>query len=86
MACGCGAPFSRPAQGMVALPARWPVYVIPCSHLLDPFYARQLNPTFPFPRQPRAFESETRAGGTGLIWGPQCRTPKPTSPPTTWRR
>jgi len=71
----CAAPFSRPASGMVAFPARWPVYVIPCSHLLDPPFARQLNPNFPFPRQPRAFESESRAVGTGLIWGPPCPCP-----------
>jgi len=87
MACApCNAPFSRPAQGMVAFPARWPVYVIPCSHLLDPFYVRQLQPTFPFPRQPWPFESETRAPGTGLIRGSQCPTPTTTSLPTTWRR
>jgi len=80
--CGCGgAPFSRPARGMVALPARWPVYVIPCSNLLDPFYARQLNPNYPFPRAPWAFESETRAPGTGLIRGPSG----PCVPGTTWR-
>jgi len=67
-------PFSRPVSGLTALPAPWPSYVIPCSHLLDPPYAQQLNPNFPYPRTPRAFESETRAGGTGLIWGPQTTT------------
>jgi len=94
MACGCGGTgaFSRPARGMIALPARWPVYVIPCSHLLDFPYVRQLNPNFPFPRQPWPFESESRAPGTGLISAGQTTVP---CPPTTtktlttasnWRR
>ena len=74
-------PFSKPVSGLVANPATWPQYVIPCSHLLDPAYATQLNPNFPFPRQPRAYESETRADGTGLIWGPQTRVAPPPPPP-----
>ena len=73
-------PFSKPVGPLVACPAPYPHYVIPCSHLLDPAYATQLNPNFPFPRTPRAWESETRAAGTGLIWGPQ--TAQQVCPPT----
>ena len=83
-------PFSKPVSGLVANPATWPQYVIPCSHLLDPFYAQQLNPNFPFPRQPRAFESETRADGTGLISAGQTTSfippPPPPCPPPAMRR
>ena len=66
--CACP-PFSRPVGPLVAIPAQFPRYVIPCSHLLDAPYARSLNPCFPFPRPPRPFESETRADGTGLLRG-----------------
>ena len=78
--CPCP-PFSKPVGGLVAAPAPYPHYVIPCSHLLDPAYAQQLNPNFPFPRQPLAYESETRAAGTGLIWGPSS-APAAVCPPT----
>lgn len=87
--CACP-PFSHPvprrlnACPPVALPAAWPRYVIPCSHLLDAPYSLSLNPGYPFPRQPRPFESETRAGGTGLIWGPSRQPCSPCSPPATW--
>jgi len=77
-------PFSAPVTGLVANPATWPSYVIPCSHLLDPAFATTLNPNFPYPRQPRAFESETRADGTGLIFGAQTTqtvVPPPPCPP-----
>lgn len=52
---------------MVALPACWPHYVIPCSHLLDPYYA----PNLAYPRQSRMWETATRPAGTGMIWGQQ---------------
>jgi hypothetical protein len=80
--CACP-PFSRPVGGLIACPARWPHYVIPCSHLLDPFYAQQLNPCFPFARPPRAFESESRAAGTGMIRGTAPCPPGP-PPPSPW--
>ena len=79
--CPCP-PFSQPVGGLVAAPAPYPHYVIPCSHLLDPPYATQLNPNFPFPRAPRAWESETRAAGTGLIWGPSSAAAMPCPPST----
>jgi hypothetical protein len=66
--------------GLIANPATWPQYVIPCSHLLDPAYATVLNPNYPYPRQPRAFESETRADGTGLISAGQASSPPPPPP------
>ena len=72
-------PFSRPVGPLIAQPTLWPRYVIPCSNLLDPAYARQLNPCFPMARPPRPFESETRADGTGLI----TSTVPPIQPPTT---
>lgn len=52
----------------IALPTGPPHYVIPCSSTLDPPFSFQ-TPTFPFPRFPLPFESETRACGTGLIRG-----------------
>jgi hypothetical protein len=61
-------PLAKPAP-------RHPHYVMPCSHCLDPPYA-WLRPKFPFPRQPWRWETESRAPGTGLIWGPprqRCR-------------
>src|SRR5215831_1567166 len=78
--CACP-PFSRPVGPLIAKPAAWPRYTIPCSNLLDPAFARQLNPGFPFPRFPRPFESETRADGTGLIWGGATINPCPPCPP-----
>lgn len=62
-----------------AFPARPPHYVLPGSHLLDPFYVFWLNPNYPFPRFPRPFETQTRADGTGLIAGNPCQ---PAPPPT----
>jgi hypothetical protein len=53
----------------VAEPAAPSRYVIPGSHYLDPPYSQQLNPNWPFPRSPNAFESESRAPGTGMIGG-----------------
>jgi len=53
-------------QTRVAWPAHEPRYVIPGSHLYDPFWGHQVPP-FPFPRAPWPFESETRAAGTGLL-------------------
>lgn len=70
--CACP-PFSRPIRTQPALPACWPHYVIPCSHLLDPPYATP-NLASPFPRMPRAFESETRAAGTGMVWRPPMQS------------
>lgn len=73
-------------QTRVACPARWPHYVIPDSHWLDPPYAHMLgHPTFfrggwPWPRIPWPFESNTRAPGTGLIRGPIPRPCRPCCP------
>jgi hypothetical protein len=72
-------PWRPRPQWCVACPAPYPRYVIPQSHLLDPAYARQASPTWPWPRHPWAFESETRARGSGLIT-PSCRPP-PALPP-----
>lgn len=56
-------------QRPLAVPAeRFPRYVIPCSHCLDPPYG-WMRKSFPLPRQPWPWESESRAPGTGLIWG-----------------
>jgi hypothetical protein len=75
--------FVSPAQPWIAelswpycpaFPASPPSYVIPGSQYLDPAYSPQLQPTWPYPRSPRAFESETRADGTGLL------TPSATPP------
>ena len=74
-------PFSQPTGPFVALPADCPRYVIPCSNLLDPAYRTQLNPSFPYPRQPLAYESETRAPGTGLLFGGPTVVPFPTPVP-----
>jgi hypothetical protein len=69
----------------IARPAESPQYVIPRSQCLDPPYSWSVreNPMYwgqwPFPRQPWAFESETRAPGTGLISGP-CQL-QPVCPP-----
>jgi hypothetical protein len=54
----------------VALPAGPATYVIPGSHNVDPPYSWQASRSWPYPRQPGVFESESRAPGTGLIAGP----------------
>jgi hypothetical protein len=60
-----------------ALPPVFPPhYVMPGSHRLDPPYSWD-TPWWPYPRPPLAFESETRAKGTGLIWGPPGGSPPP---------
>jgi hypothetical protein len=66
-------PFRRlaPPPGPIALPTGPPVYVIPCSSTLDPPYSWS-TAWWPFPRSPLAFESETRARGTGLIGSGTC--------------
>ena len=81
--CACP-PFSRPVRTMVALPAPYPHYVIPCSNLLDPAYVRQLQPGWPFPRAPWPFESETRAPGTGLLASFIHQPCVPPPCPPTW--
>lgn len=60
-----------------AFPARPPHYVMPGSHLLDPFYAHWQNPNWPYPRFPLPFETPTRQYGTGLIRSDPCVTPPP---------
>ena len=75
-------PFSQPTpRPEPAVPADKARYVIPDSHWLDPPWHRiaqerwpQVFGRFPFPRAPWAFESETRAAGTGLLHG---RRPRP---------
>lgn len=62
-------PGMSPLGPDVAPPAKPSTYVIPGSHLLDAPYRAQLNPDWPYPRQPRAYESESRAPGTGMIHG-----------------
>jgi hypothetical protein len=69
----CG-PHFRP----IAKPSRPQHYVLPCSENLDPPYSWWRSKTWPYPRMPWAFESETRAKGTGLIWG--CADPCPPRP------
>lgn len=54
----------------IAQPAGAATYVIPGSHNLDPPYSWAANRSWPYPRQPGVFESESRAPGTGLIAGP----------------
>jgi len=49
-----------------ALPAGPPRYVMPASHTLDPPYA-WMTATWPFPRPPWPYETESRAPGTGLL-------------------
>jgi hypothetical protein len=51
----------------IPLPAGPSPYVMPGSHNLDPPYSWQSSGTWPNPRTPQAFESESRAPGTGLI-------------------
>jgi len=81
----CAPPFNPypphcgpwPWAPVIAKPARKPHYIIPGSHWLDPPYSWK-TPWFPFPRPPRAFETESRAPGTGLIWGgPRCPPRRP---------
>ena len=73
-------PRSNPCSPPIALPARLPHYVIPCSSSLDPPFSLR-TATWPFPRFPRPFETETRADGTGLIWGGATINPCPPPPP-----
>ena len=54
----------------IAQPAGPATYVIPGSHNVDPPYSWQASRSWPYPRQPGVFESESRAPGTGLIAGP----------------
>ena len=80
----CGPAPNMPHAAPIARPAREQHYVIPGSHWLDPPYAWQ-TPHFPKPRPPWAFESETRAPGTGLWWGgphykPPHQPPGPCGP------
>lgn len=56
-----------PGGAPIAEPAGVQRYVIPGSHYLDPPYSWQLSETWPRPRTPGAFESESRAPGTGMI-------------------
>lgn len=53
----------------IADPAEPSKYIIPGSHFLDPPYSWSLNPNWPRPRTPNAYESESRAPGTGMIGG-----------------
>lgn len=68
-------PIAEPPgpNALVAMPIADPPiaqrYVIPGSQYLDPPYSWQLKPDWPFPRSPLAYESETRAPGTGMIHG-----------------
>jgi hypothetical protein len=78
-------PQPPPVPGMpyapiIALPPKLPHYVMPGSQNLDPPYSWN-TPWWPYPRPPRAFESETRAAGTGLIWGPPGGTTPPLALP-----
>lgn len=62
-------------------------YAIPRSQYIDPPGSWQWGYAYPswwaghwpYPRMPWPFESETRAPGTGLIWGckPVCPPPCP---------
>lgn len=61
-------PHMRP----IAKPSRPQHYVLPKSELMDPPYSWWASPTWPYPRAPLPYESETRARGTGLIWGGGC--------------
>lgn len=73
----CPPPGDRPHAEPIALPAHPPHYVVPGSHKLDPPYSWN-TPWWPFPRPPWPFETESRAAGTGLIWGSRlARPPKP---------
>ena len=71
-------PGPMPSNKPIALPPMEPHYVMPGSHWLDPPYS--FKPPFPFPRQPWPFETESRAPGTGLIWG-SGHHPWPPHPP-----
>ena len=69
-----------PSNKPIALPAREHHYVMPGSHELDPPFAWK-TPWWPFPRPPWPFETESRAPGTGLLWGTaRHRPPKPQPP------
>ena len=73
-------PVARP----IAKPPRLPHYVMPGSHTLDPPFAWRPNAAlgrWPFPRAPWPFETESRAAGTGLLWGGVSMRPRPPRPP-----
>lgn len=72
-------PPTGPQARVIALPALKPHYVIPQSNNLDPPYSWKVSPTWPFPRAPWPYETETRAAGTGLIWGAGTTTPPATT-------
>lgn len=77
-------PHMRP----IAKPSRPQHYVLPRSERMDPPYSWWSSPTHPYPRMPWAWESETRAKGTGLIWGPSaqpCPPRPPCRPAPCWR-
>src|SRR5215475_600976 len=79
----CCSPPQFPSRPDAPPPSK---YVIPCSFLLDPPYSWAASRTWPYPRFPWKFETESRAPGTGLIWGPQTcppvtRPPRPPCPP-----
>ena len=69
------------------IPAGPPQYVLPRSQLLDPGWYQATSTTWPFPRAPWPLETESRAPGTGLIWGPPrfCPPPPPCFPPRSSR-
>lgn len=77
-----GGPQMRP----IAKPSRPQHYVLPCSELLDPPYSWWSSPTWPYPRAPWAYETESRAPGTGLLWGPSSACPPKRCPPCSCRR
>jgi hypothetical protein len=73
-------PGTLPIPDPIAKPAGKPHYVMPGSHKLDPPFAWE-TPWWPFPRPPRRYETESRAPGTGLIWGSGKHGPPGPQPP-----
>ena len=65
------------------LPFKHQRYALPGTHWLDPPYS-WMRPPWPHPRAPWAFETESRAPGTGLIWGKSSPPRPPCPPPTCW--
>ena len=65
------------------LPFKHQRYALPGTHWLDPPYS-WMRPPWPYPRAPWAFETESRAPGTGLIWGKARPISPPCPPPTCW--